>query len=375
MRIAVIGPLPPLRGGIAHYNASLVDTLRNKDHDLLTISYSKLYPRFLFPGSTEIDSTSQPTEDSHPVLVAWKPWTWKKTKILCKKANIDRLVVHHWHPFFAPCLRYLSSLKPLQGFIIIAHNVIPHEQKRAGKILNKWLFKKADKVIVGGRCEKENLNKLVPGISSTVIPHPVYDRFSRSDPGLTRETAREKLGFPVNKPLLMHVGLIRKYKGVDILLDALPLMKHHEALLEIAGEFYEEIGPYQSQVERLGIQNRVKLHDKYLVSEEMTFRLIAADVVVLPFRHATQSGVAMAALACGTPVIASAVGGLPDVIEPGVNGDLVPPENPQALAESIDKFLDLEESKREEMRGNIKNYAEEKFSWNRLADEVTGEIN
>ncbi len=375
MKIAVVGPLPPLRGGIAHYNASLVDILNKQDHNVLAISYLKLYPGFLFPGTSEIDSTSRPTEDSNPLLVAWQPWTWKKAMKLCRDNGVERLVVHHWHPFFAPCLRYLTKMKSSKGFVIIAHNVIPHEQKKAGRILNRWLFKKADKVIVGGKGEQDNLQQLVSGVPSTVIPHPVYDRFSNADPVLTKETAKQKLGYPIDQPLIMHIGLIRKYKGVDILLEAVPLIKNSDVSVEIAGEFYDDIEPYREQIKNLGIGNKVKLHNKYLVSEEMTLRLIAADVIVLPFRHATQSGVAMAALACGTPVIASKVGGLPDVILPGENGDLVPPENSGALAASIDKFFNIDKKIRVEMREKIKDHAHAHFSWERLADEITGEIN
>ncbi|MDP8205921.1 MAG: glycosyltransferase family 4 protein [Candidatus Electryonea clarkiae] len=373
MRLGVVGPLPPMRGGISHYNASLVTTLRNSGHQVTAIGFRQLYPRFLFPGTSEIDSSSLPFDDHIEILKAWSPLTWQSALAKLRQSGIERLVFHHWHPFFVPCFRWMARLKPNAGIRVIAHNVIPHEHRQAGIFLNRILFNSADEVIVGGSTEAAELKKLSPKVSSRVVPHPVYDRFSSEYNDLSISEAKKLLGYPPDKPLIMHVGLVRKYKGADLLIEAFSKIKNENALLEIAGEFYDDYDNYVELVKRFGIGNRVKLLNKYLVKEELSLRLRAADVMVLPFRHATQSGIVMAALACGVPVITTSVGALPDVIEPGVTGELVPPENVPALTDAIDSFLAKDEAELQKMRKKIAVIANERFSWQRLVDVLTEE--
>lgn len=215
---------------------------------------------------------------------------------------------------------------------------------------------------------------LAPNVPYEVIIHPVHDRFSASIPDLTRSEAKEKIGYDANKPLLMHLGLVREYKGVDILIEAMSEVKNQDVFLEVAGEFYDDQEKYDQLVETLSLNDKVKINNKYLSDIDMAYRLRAADAVVLPYRNATQSGVAMISLACGTPVIASKVGMLAEVLNSPVYGELVELEKPTALAEAIDRFLeeppDIRESKRPDI---IKNMQVQFGTWASYTDRIVRE--
>ncbi len=371
MKFGVVGPLPPLRGGISHYNESLIQSLHNADHKIIPLSYTKLYPSFLFPGSTQYNDTeSFDLPKTRYWLTPWLPQTWVKAIYIIKNSHLDRLIVHHWHPFFVPCLAFI--LKNLSGIktIIIAHNVLPHEHQAAGKILNKILFNVADVVFVGNSQEQAVLQRLAGKVQSVISPHPIYDRFSRQFKEITREQAKQRLGYSGETFLFLHLGLVRQYKGVDVLLQAFSEMRAACARLEIAGEFYDDVEKYRNLVRNLDLENRVRLIDQYQTDADISLRLRAADAVVLPYRQATQSGIAMAALACGIPVIATRVGALVDIIESGKMGELVPPEDAISLADAMNKFMQIPISQRQEMERYIFRIAQEKYSWENLVHQL-----
>ncbi len=374
MRIAVVGPLPPLRGGISQYNESLISTLERKGHDVLPVSYKKLYPARLFPGTNEFIEDGRIYPGSIRNLIAWNPLTWVSSGREIKKFRVDILVLHLWHPFFAPCLRYLQQMVHKRKIIVIAHNVLPHEHQKVGKILNGSVFRRSGKVLVGGTSEKDKLNVLVPSADCEVAPHPVYDRFHPGEHTKPKNCYKEKLDVASATCLLVNVGLIRKYKGVDLLLKAFSAIEDENARLVIAGEFYDDFQHYKTIVDSSPNSERILIINRFLSDEEMSDYLHAADAVILPYRNATQSGAAMAALACGTPVIASNVGALKDVIEPGVLGYLVTPENVAELSKMLDTFIqDWKQGKRLDS-DVILQRVREKFSWDSLVAKITGVV-
>jgi len=339
MRVGFIGPLSPLRGGIVHYDDLFLDGLREAGHEVVAISFKQLYPKFLFPGTSEIDPNTKMADNVFPVLKAWNPFTWFKASKILKDFGVEKLVFIHWHPFFAVCMRFLTLIKPKNGTALFVHNALPHEKQWLGKLLNPLLFKSANKIWIGSKIEAKYLDILSPQTEYEVILHPVHDRFSRRIEGLTKEEAKKKIGQDPNSILFSHLGLVREYKGVDVLLEAFSKIKSKNAVLEVVGEFYDDKKKYDDIVENLNLDKNVKLTNKYITDDDMALHLRAADAVVLPYRNATQSGVAMIALACGTPVIASRVGMLAEVLEPGVYGDLVEPEDSDDLAGTIDRFI------------------------------------
>jgi len=162
---------------------------------------------------------------------------------------------------------------------------------------------------------------------------------------------------------------VRRYKGVDVLIEAMPkVLRSRTVTLVVAGEFYEPVDPLKARVKELGLEGRVRIYDRYVPDEEVGDLVAAADCVVLPYRSATQSGVVLVAYAGGCPVISTAVGGLPEVVDDGVTGFLVPPENPDALADAILRFY--ERGGRPAFEDAVHAKAKE-FSWGKVAQGIT----
>jgi len=373
MKVAALGPTPPFRGGISHYNASLIGELRRKGHDVLPLGFAQLYPKLLFPGSSEIDPSSIPLDGAQSILVPWDPRTWKTARQLLKDFAPDRVVAHHWHPFFVPAMRVVLGAVEKKQVDVIAHNVLPHEHGIVGRLLNPFLFRHADRIYVGAKAEEGRLRDLVPGADAIFTPHPVYDRFSDEITLERQAEAKRELGYDPDTILLMHLGLVRRYKGVDILLDAFSRLEQDNLRLEIAGEFYDDPSSYLRQVRTLQLEDRVRLVNQYLSDQEMAVRLRAADAVVLPYRHATQSGVAMAALAAGVPVIASRVGSLADVVDEGELGCLCEPESVSDLVGAILRFLRIGIDRWRLGRREIARQTRERYTWSALADRIVRE--
>ena len=373
MRFVSLGPVPPLRGGISHYNASLIGALRDAGHDVLPISFRKMYPPMLFPGSSELDLNSTPVEGMQRVLLPWSPLSWSEAKKLVREFEPDRIIAHHWHPFFVLAMRSVVSTMPKEKVDIVAHNVLPHEHGTVGRILNPYLFRHASRIYIGAKSEDKVLKRLAPGAEAVFMPHPVYDRFSDRHSYQKQAEAKRELGYSPDDILLVHLGLIRKYKGVDILLDAFKGVKQPNVRLEVAGEFYQDFEEYQHQVERLQLGDRVKLVNQYLSDGQLSLRLHAADAVVLPYRHATQSGIAMAALAAGVPVVASRVGSLADVVQEGELGCLAEPENEQDLTRALLRFLQIGVDRWRMSRSKIVEAVRSNYTWNALVAKIVRE--
>lgn len=368
MKLALVGPLPPLRGGISHYNASLLNALRELGAEVRPYSFEKLYPDRLFPGTKQFDENLAADQLPQGGLLAWRPERWLSVLREWKRWKPNRIVYHHWHPFFVPVYTSLMRYRAPEGHVIIAHNVIPHEHQRVGAYLNRLLFRKSRFIVVGAKVEQDRLRDLVPAAQSVIRPHPVYDRFRSS---LSHSEAKAKTGYPPDRPLFVHAGLVRAYKGVDLLLEAFHRIRTEESpLLYVTGEFYDDFTSYQHLAQTGAASDRIKLKNQYLDDHEMSDILRAADAVVLPYRHATQSGIAMAALANGTPVIASAVGALRDLVTEGHNGILVQPGSTTALREGLETFLASQYPLPGEKRETIAHETDEQYSWNALAQTI-----
>ncbi len=373
MKLALIGPLPPLRGGISSYNLNLLNELLNQGHEVLPISYDVLYPAFLFPGSNQYDESADPIVDSYPILNAWKPNTWLHAIRLIRGFGAERLVMQHWHPFFTPCLRFIAHWAGVKPKVVIAHNVLPHEHALVGRLLNPGLYRQADRVIVGAADQLTILERIAPKTRGVVQPHPVYSHYfagrKGSHPLARYVEARKTLDISEETPYLVHLGLVRAYKGVDILLRAVAQIER-ELQLDVIGEFYDDISSYQNLQRELGHGERVRLENRYLSDDELALRCEAADAVVLPYRHATQSGIAMIALAGGAPVIATATGALSEIIREGENGCLAEPGDTESLVVALKRFLNsgLETWRRK--RNNIAEQAADVYSWSALAANV-----
>ena len=366
MRIGLLGPAHPLRGGISQYLALLAGELA-KSHEVHYLSLIRQYPSFLFPGQSQIDPSASPlTVPNERLLDPMNPLTWGATAARAKELALDALVYKWWIPFFGPAYAPVlaGAKKGGAATLMIADNLVPHEKRPFDGFLTRLVTDRTDGILVMSQAVEDDVHRLLPKMPVERVPHPVYAQYGAA--GRDRPAARKRVG--IEGELLLFFGFVRHYKGLDVLIEAMPrVLARRPVTLVVAGEFYEPVEPIQLRIAQLGLSERVRVYDRYLADEEVGDLVAAADCVVLPYRSATQSGVVLVAYAGGCPVISTAVGGLPEVVEDGVTGYLVPPEDPVALADAILKFYDA--GGRGAFEAGVARAAE-RFSWGKVVDGI-----
>jgi glycosyltransferase involved in cell wall biosynthesis len=347
LKIAVIGPTYPFRGGIAHYTTLLVQHLRLR-HQVLFISYITQYPKWLYPGNTEMDPSPDSSAlrvDSERLLIPLNPFTWWRAFQRIQSYAPDLLILQWWTPFWTPMLFFLTRLIHRYTkirMLFLCHHIIPPESGLFDWFLARRILWRGHAFIVMSEEDFALLRRALPWARIKGITHPPYDVFSRTP--ISRDVARARLGIGA-EPVLLFFGFVRRYKGLRYLLQALPAVrKEISARLLIVGEFWEEERPYREMIEQLGLQESVQIHNTYVPNHELAVFFSAADVVVLPYLEATQSGVAQIALGFEKPMIGTAVGGMADVIQEGRTGYIVPPGDAGALASAIIRLLRNEQA-------------------------------
>src|SRR6267143_1411659 len=331
MRITVIGPAYPLRGGIAHHVYCLKQELTRRGHSVQVISFRKLYPNIFFPGKTELDVSSATLDPgAEPVLSPLHPITWVRAFKRVKTFSPDGIIFQWWQPFFGLMIGTLARLFRKKGWrcIVECHNVFPHEGTPFDRLLVKFALRPADAFITHSRKEEADLLPLVPGkriiVASLPTPGEFFDARNHARDGGT----------------ILFFGKVRKYKGLDVLLAAMPkVLSQIDCQLLIVGEFYDSIEKYRQLIRTLELEGHVQIDNRYVPNEEVVGIFDRADVLVLPYLSATQSAVAQIALRNGLPVIASRTGGLSEVVIENVNGMLFPPGDSNALADKIISYF------------------------------------
>ncbi len=341
MKILLVGPASPYRGGIANFNDSLYAAL-DISHDPHIINYSLQYPSILFPGRSQYERGAPHTRSrSRKLINSVNPFTWARSAGEIASMLPDLIVVHYWMPFFAPALgRIIRAVKrkidvPVAGLL---HNIEPHEGMPAGKRLNRYFLRSCDGFITMSSTVLNDLEKT--GVKKPVVqvPHPVYDIFGEP---VTRQFACDNLGLEPDSRHLLFFGIIRSYKGLDLLLETLVnrRLAHLDLKLLVAGEFYEDEGRYLDMVEKLGLEKRIMFTNSFVPKEEVAWYFAAADLVVLPYHSATQSGVTQIAYNFDKPMLVTNVGGLRDVVKHGRVG-YVCEKDPDEIAAAIADFFD-----------------------------------
>ena len=334
MKITIVGPAYPLRGGIAHHTYWLRRELAERGHTVQVISFRKLYPRLLFPGTTEIDfSRLKLDADALPILTPLGPLTWLKAFRRIGEFAPQLVVFQWWQPFFGPLVGSLARAIGRRGFnvVIECHNVFPHEGSPIDRWLIKFAFSPADQLITHSNCDLRAVAELVPGKPVVVCSLPMLEEFS--GPKSSRRAGRTILFF----------GKVRKYKGLSILLESLPkVLRQFDCRLVVVGEFYDSIQKYHELIRRLGIEGKVSIDNRYVPNEELPGIFEQADVLILPYLSASSSGIAQIAFSNALPVIASNAGGLSEVVIDGVNGLVFSSGDSEALAERIIQYFDDE---------------------------------
>ena len=342
--LLIVGPYPPYRGGIAQFTGKLHDAVAAAGRRVVAVSFSRQYPSILFPGtSQEVPGGSGGDgRDVHCLLDSVRPWTGRRVGRLAASEGVTEAVFMVWMPFFAPV--HLSAVKSLKARGIrctaLVHNAIPHEKQPFGNRLTRRLLSRMDRIVALSDAVADDIRRLAPGTPGgvEVRAHPVYDQFGDA---LPPEDARRQLGLvlPEGASVLLFFGLIRSYKGLDILIDALAGLRENVHLL-VAGEFYEDEQAYRDRIARLGLADRVHIHAGYVPDGDVRVFFSAADAVVQPYRHATQSGVVQTAFQFGRPVVVTRVGGLPAMVRDGVDGVVVAPDDPAALTAGLERVMD-----------------------------------
>lgn len=333
MRVAILSPYYPYRGGIAQFSEKLVLALEKAAHSVKVFGFTRLYPDILFPGKSQyVEGTDRRTDmPSERVLDSVNPLSYMRTVRAIRRFAPDMLVISYWMSFFVPAYAHIANrLKKECRVQLLVHNAIPHEPRFFDKPLARLMFRQCHGFITMSEAVSQDVKRLCPGAHPVVSPHPLYDQFGAK---LEKEAAREWLGLPSRKTLLFF-GLIREYKGLDLLLDAMNLLDDSYQLV-IAGECYGNFEKYQQQIDHSQARDRIFSHIRFIADEDIPTFFSAADALVLPYRSATQSGVVSIAYVYDLPMVATPVGDFINSIAETQAGVVVPEISVQALSNGI----------------------------------------
>jgi glycosyltransferase involved in cell wall biosynthesis len=366
MNIVIIGTAYPLRGGIAHYNALLYREL-SRSHTVHIITFKRQYPSLLFPGKTQLETGGELLRVPSETLVdSINPFNWFFVAKRVKRLKPDLIIFKFWLPFFGPCFGTITRLVrrgTTTKALFICDNVVPHEKRPGDRLFTRYAFGPVNYFVVQSDAVEHDLKSFWPRARYRKVPHPVYNIFGTP---IAKEEARTRLDISATRVILFF-GYIRKYKGLHVLLEAMKLLNDTGVHLLAVGECYDDEQAYRNQIAALQIQDRVTLLTDYVPNDQVGVYFSAADVVILPYLSATQSGIAQIAYNFDKPVIATTVGGLAEVVIDGETGYLIPPDDSPALAQSIKKFF--EEEKADRFNRNVER-EKKRYTWEAMVKAI-----
>ena len=367
-KVIIIGSAWPLRaGGLATFNERLAKQFMEEGFDTSIYTFSLQYPSFLFPGSTQLSNEPAPAHLKIKACInSINPFNWLKVGNELRKIKPDYIVVRFWMPFFGPCLGTILKLVNRNKFtqiICIADNVIPHEKRMGDTLLTKYFFSSIHRFVTMSEKVNQDLKTFTQKPSINIV-HPIYDNFGDI---LSKEEARKHLALPVNEKIILFFGFIRKYKGLDLLLEAMNNANIREANIKllIAGEFYDNKEEYELIIAKYNLANSLYLRTQFIDNSEVKYYLSAADFVIQPYKNATQSGVTPLAYHFEKPMLVTSVGGLANLV-PHMKVGIVTEPNADSIAAGIMKLYELGETH------FLKHLCEEKkkFSWEHLTTAI-----
>jgi glycosyltransferase involved in cell wall biosynthesis len=367
-KVVIIGPAWPLRGGLATFDQRLAKQFTDEGMDCSIYSFSLQYPSFLFPGTTQYSSDAAP--EGIKILSAINsvnPFNWIGVGNRLKKMKPDIIVVRYWLPFMGPALgTILRRVRRNRHTKIVAitDNVLPHEKRPGDKAFTKYFLASCDAYITMSEKVLNDLKKFVSGKAMMQVLHPLYDNFGAP---VNKQEARERLGLNLNDRILLFFGFIRKYKGLDILLEAMTIIRQKNAGIKllVAGEFYEDEKLYRELIEKNELRDVLILRTEFIADRDVKYYLCAADVVVQPYRNATQSGVTPLAYHFEKPMIVTNVGSLPALVPDGKVGLVAEPE-PASIAAAVTRYFELGENY---FIPHLRS-EKEKYSWHQLTEAI-----
>ncbi len=366
MKIILIGTAYPYRGGLASFNERLMSQFKVEGDEVEIKTFTLQYPSILFPGKTQF-STSENSND-FPIercVNSINPFNWISVGKKIKQENPDIVIIKYWMPFMSPCFGTMARI--IKGnkktkIIAIADNIIPHERRFFDSWLTKYFVGCVDAWIAMSKSVFDDIEIFDKKVLRSLCFHPIFDNFGEK---IEKEIAQQNLGLKVKEINILFFGLVRDYKGLDFLIKALsdPRLQGFPIHLTVAGEFYEPQGKYDEIISQLGLKN-ITIHNKFIANEDVKNYFCACDLVVLPYKTATQSGVTQIAFHFERPMLVTDVGGLAEIVKHGKSGFVCQP-NPQSLADSLFDFCenrtDFSESLIEEKK---------KFSWASMTNAI-----
>jgi D-inositol-3-phosphate glycosyltransferase len=369
MKIVLIGTSWPFRGGLAAYNERLAKAFMDAGHEVKIHTFSLQYPGFLFPGKTQLASWKKPSDiDIEEDVNSVNPFNWMLTGNKIKDERSDLVVVKFWLPFMGPAFGTILRRIKSNGHtkvVSILDNIIPHEARFGDRPFTNYFVKPVDAFLSQSASVQEDLSQFDTQKPRTLNPHPIFDNFGARE-GLV--AARKRIGVDPEGVYFLFFGFIRDYKGLDLLIEAMkdPRVKASGAKVIVAGEFYSNQDKYLALIEKHGVADQIILKTEFIPDDEVAHFFNACDVVVQPYKDATQSGVTQIAYHFEKPMIVTNVGGLAEIVPHGKSGLICEP-NAQSLAESLVEVVEpgviekLTEGTKEEKK---------RFTWETMVESI-----
>lgn len=370
MRVIILGPAWPYRGGIAVFSERLAREYQAQGHEVEIVTFTLQYPSFLFPGKTQYSPDPAPEGlKITRMLNAVNPLSWLRTGRYIKRQRPDLLITPFWLPFMAPALGTADRVAKSHGTrrIAILHNLIPHEHRPGDKLFSRWFVGANDGFVTLSRSVLDDISLFDPEGSKPKVysPHPIYDHYGEN---IDTAEARQAIGLPTEGRYVLFFGFIREYKGLDLLLAAMgdERLEKLGVRLIVAGEFYGDPKPYHDIISRLDLGDRVALHTDFIPDHEVNRYFCAADIVAQPYKSATQSGVSQIAYSFEKPMLVTNVGGLPEIVPDGKAGFVVEP-NAQAIADALVRYYT--ENWAERLTEGCR-LEKQKYAWDKMTEAI-----
>ena len=364
-KLVIIGPAWPLRGGLSAFDEKLATQFTEKGIQTRIDTFSLQYPSILFPGKSQYTTDPKPKDVNIAVCInSINPLNWIKIGLKLYRQKPDLIIVRFWIPFLAPCLGTILKIAKKNKHtkvISIVDNMIPHEKRMGDQLLTKYFVKTVDGFIAMSEKVKNDI-KIFSHKPVSISPHPIFNHFGHP---ITKMDARTNLGLPHEGKIILFFGYIRKYKGLDLLIQAMAddAIKKLDIHLMIVGEFYEDASAYHLLIDSLGLQEQITLYSNYIPDDEVKNYVCSADFIIQPYKNATQSGVTPLAYHFEKPMLVTNVGGLADTVPHLKTGIVVAPETKE-IANGIETLYELGENH------FIPNIIEEKkkYSWAQMTE-------
>ena len=371
-KVIIIGPAFPFRGGIANFNNALAKAYHDRGDEVVLYSFTLQYPSFLFPGTTQYESGQPPKDLKIKTLInSVNPLNWIKVARKINRENPDYVIVRYWLPFMAPCLGTIARLLNKKIKILaITDNVIPHEKRIGDSVFTKYFVKSCTAFLSLSESVLNDLSKFTSTTYKKFIPHPIYDIFGDK---ISKKKAIENLGLNPTDKHLLFFGFVRKYKGLDLILEAMgdERIKAMGIKLIIAGEFYDDKQEYSDMISDLGITKDIIMKSDFIPAEEVKNYFCAADMITQTYRTATQSGITQIAYSFERPMLVTDVGGLAEIV-PHHKVGYVTSQQPIEIADAILHFYT--KNKEQEFSVNTE-HEKKRFSWGSFVNGVEDLMN